>query len=144
MGVNFKTLISLRKNFLPLKSITVGFAAERNIMKLRRKNVLSQDEARRFMKDCRHVIIGILEKIFERSLNGSSFLEATGCISPKSILSKLKAHLLRQIKFLLHRIISCSHITLSECDLAFTQFSKLNESSSTLLPAFKKIHARVR
>ena len=106
--------------------------------------MLSQDEARRFMKDCRHVIIGILEKIFERSLNGSSFLEATGCISPKSILSKLKANLLRQIKFLLHRIISCSHITLSECDLAFTQFSKLNESSSTLLPAFKKIHARVR
>ena len=36
-------------NFLPLKSMTVGFAAERNIMELRRKDVLSQDEVRRFM-----------------------------------------------------------------------------------------------
>ena len=37
------------------------------------------------------------------------------------------------------------HITSSECDLAFTQFSKLlDESSSSFLPAFKKIHAGVQ
>ena len=83
-----------KENFLPLKLITIGFVAERNIMEWRRKDVLSQDEVRRFMKDCRLVIIGILEKIFKRSLNGSSFLEAAGCISPKSILSKPKAHLI--------------------------------------------------
>ena len=134
-----------KENLLPLKLIAIGFAAERNIIELMRKDVLSQDEVRRFMNDCCLVIIGNMEKIFERSLNGSSFLEAAGCISPKSILSKPKAHLLRQIKFLLHRILFCSHITSSECDLAFTQFSKLlDESSSTLLTAFKKIHTGVR
>ena len=50
-----------KENFLPLKSITIGFAAERN-MELRRKDVLSQDEVRRLMKDCHVVVIGILEK----------------------------------------------------------------------------------
>ena len=106
---------------------------------------LLQDEVRRFLKDCRLVINGILEKIFERSLSGSSFLDAACCISPNSVLSKPKAHLFRQIKFLLHRILSCFHITSSECDLAFTLFSKLlDESSSTLLAVFKKIHAGVR
>ena len=115
---------SEKENFLPLKSITIGFATERNTMELMRRDVLLQDEVRRFMKDCRFVIIGMLEKIFERSLNGSSFLEAAGCISPKSILSKPKTHLLRQIKFLLHRILSCLHITSSECDHTIFKVSK--------------------
>ena len=79
-----------KENFLPLKLMTIGFAAECNIMELRRKDVLSQDVINRFMKDCRLIITGVLEKIFERSLNRSSFLEATGCISPESILLKQK------------------------------------------------------
>ena len=62
-----------------------------------------------------------------------------------TIISKSKSHLFWQIKFLLRRIRSCSHITSSESDLAFTQFLKfLDESSSTLLSALKKIHAGVR
>ena len=66
--------------------MTIGFAAECNIMELRRKVVLSQDVINRFMKGSRLIITGVLEKIFEKSLNRSSFLEATGCISPESIL----------------------------------------------------------
>ena len=76
--------------------MTIEFAAERNIMELRRKDVLSQDVINKFMKDCR-LIIGVLEKIFERSLNRSSFLEAAGCISPESILLKQKADLQHEI-----------------------------------------------
>ena len=46
------------------------------------------------------------------------------------------------MKSVLHLILSCLHTTSNECDQAFTQFSKLlEESSSTLLPAFKKFHA---
>ena len=53
--------------------------------------------------------------------------------------------LLRKIKLLFHRIFSCSHITSSECHLLFTQWSKfLDESSSAISPAFKKIHVGVR
>ena len=81
-------------------------------------------------------------KKIERSLNGSSFLEATVCISPESILLKQKADLLQHMKSVLHLILSCLHITSNECDQAFTQFSKLlEESSSTPLPAFKKFHS---
>ena len=86
-----------KENFLPLKFMTIGFAAERGIMELRRKDVLSQDVINRFMKDCCLIIIGILQKIFERSLNRSSFLEATGCISPESILLKEKADFQHEI-----------------------------------------------
>ena len=46
------------------------------------------------------------------------------------------------MKSVLHLILSCSHITSNECSLAFMQFSKfLEESLSTLLPAFKEFHA---
>ena len=119
-----------KENFLPLKLMTIGFAEEHNIMELRRKDVLSQDVINRFMKDCRLIIIGILEKIFERSLNQSSFLEAIGCISPESILLKQKADLLQHMKSVLHLILSCLHITSNECDQAFTQFSKLLEGKN--------------
>ena len=122
--------------------MTIGFAAERNIMELRKKDVLSQDAINRFMKDCHLIIIGILEKIFGKSLNRSSYLEAIGCIIPESILLKQKADLLQHMKSVLHLILSCLHITSNGCDQAFTQFSKLlEESSSTLLPALKKFHA---
>ena len=74
-------------------------------------------------------------------MNQSSFLEATGCISPESMLLKQKVDLLQQIKSVLHLILSCLHITSNGCDQAFTQFSMLlEESSSTLFPAFKKFH----
>ena len=130
------------ENFLSFKSITLEFAAERNTIELRRKDVLYLNEVKRFLKDCRLIIIGILEKTFERSLNGSSFLEAAGCIRPKSILSKPTADLLQQMKSVLHLIFSCSHITSSECDVASIHFSKfLEESSFTLLPVFKEFHA---
>ena len=56
------------ENPLPLKSIRIGFAVERNT-ELRRKDVLSLNEVKRFLKDYRAIIIGILEKTFERSLD---------------------------------------------------------------------------
>ena len=131
-----------KEHFPPLKLITIGFAAEFNIMELRRKDVLSQDVINRFMKDCRLIIIGTLENIFERILNRSSILEATGYISPESILLKQKADLLQNMKSVLQLILSCLHITSNECDQAFRQFSKLfDESLFTLLPAFKKFHS---
>ena len=102
----------------------------------------SLNEIKRFLKDCHLIITGILRKTFEKSLNGSSFLEAAGCINPKSILSKPVADFLQQMKSILHLILSCSHITSIECDLAFLQFLMfLEESSSTLLLAFKEFQA---
>ena len=62
MGGNFRNLISLKEeNFLPLKSTTIEVATERNIIELRRKDVLSLNEVKRFLEDCRCIIIGILE-----------------------------------------------------------------------------------
>ena len=49
---------SKKENFLPLKLMTIGFAAECN-MELRRKDVLSQDVINRFMKDCSLTITGV-------------------------------------------------------------------------------------
>ena len=130
------------EDFLQLKSITIGFAAERNIIELRRKDVLSLNKVKRFLKNCHLIITGILKKTFERSFNGSRFLEAAGNIISKLILSKPTANLLQQIKSIPHLILSCSHVTSNECDLAFIQFLKfLEKSSSTLLPAYKEFQA---
>ena len=125
-----------------LSYFTIGFSAERNIIELRRKDVLSLNKVKRFLKDFGLIIIGFLEKIFEKKLNGYSFLEAAGCISSKSIFSKPTADLVQQMRSVLHLILPCSHITSNECNLASMQFLKLlEESSSTLLPSFKEFHA---
>ena len=108
--------------------MTIGFAAEQHMAELNKKDILSLI-----------IITSILEKMFERSLNESSFLEAAGCMNSESILSKPKVNLLQQMESLLHYVLSCLHITSNDCDAAFTQFSKLlEESSSLLLPAFKQ------
>lgn len=84
------------ENFLPLKSIAIGIAAEGNIIELKRKDVLSLNDIKRFLKDCHLIILGIFEITFEAiCLNGFSFLGAAGCFSPILILSKLTAYLLQ-------------------------------------------------
>ena len=92
--------------------MTIGLAAEQYTSELRKKDILLLDSLKRIMKDCRLIITSMLEKMFERSLNASSFLESAGCM--KSIVSKPKANLLQQMKSLLHYILSCSHITSNE------------------------------
>ena len=93
--------------------------------------MLSLNKVKRFLKDFGLIIIGFLENIFEKKLNGYSFLEVAGCISLKSIF-------FQQMRSVLHLILPCSHITSNECNLASMQFLKfLEECSSTLLSSFK-------
>ena len=50
------------ENFLPLKSTAIGIAAEGNIIELRRKDVLSLNDVKKFLNDCQLIIIGFSKK----------------------------------------------------------------------------------
>ena len=50
------------ESFLPLKSIAIGIAAEGNIIELRRKDVLSLNDVKKFLNDCQLIIIGFSKK----------------------------------------------------------------------------------
>ena len=97
-------------NLLPLKSITIGFAAEKVINDLKRKDILFSKEIKKILKFYRSILICFLEKVFERSLSSSAFLQATSCVKPSSILSSSKIKLLQQMKNLLHTLLSSSYI----------------------------------
>jgi hypothetical protein len=92
-----------------------------------------------FMKECRLLVITLLEKLFERGLTGSSFLKSVGCIDPTSISSTSKENLIKQMKQVLHHLLSYKYITSSDGDIALQQFtSLLDESSTTFIGSFKE------
>ena len=51
---------SKKECFLPVKSMPFGFAAEQHVVELKKKDILSLDSIKGFMKDRQLIIISIL------------------------------------------------------------------------------------
>ena len=51
-------------------------------MELRKKDIVSSKEISSFQKECRMFIISLVEKLFERMLNGISMLKNVAIINP--------------------------------------------------------------
>ena len=122
-----------------LGSIAIGFAAESTVKELKRQDKVPVGELTHFMKECRTLVISLLEKLFARGLTGSSFLKSVGCIDPLSISTTPQENLIKDMKQVLHHLLSYNYITSTDGDRALQQYtSLLNESSATFLAPFKE------
>ena len=57
------------ENWLDVKNINIGFAAEGSVRKIIRKDLAQSGDIRKFRKDCRIMVVKFLEKIHERYAN---------------------------------------------------------------------------
>ena len=62
-----------KENLLPIGSVIVSFAAECTLKDLKKRIVLPTDELKKFVKQCRLLLVTFLEKLFERGLTGTTF-----------------------------------------------------------------------
>ena len=66
--------LSNKDNFISSYSINIGCAARNTILELRKKDIVNSKEISSFQKECRTFIISLVEKLFQRMLNGISIL----------------------------------------------------------------------
>lgn len=59
---------SKRENLINIASITIGFAAESSLKELKKQDMIPVGDLKNFMKECRLLVITLLEKLFQRGL----------------------------------------------------------------------------
>ena len=109
-------------NFLPLDKINAGFAVLDAVEKLKRKDIVSTTQIKNFMKDIRKFIIAKLEKIFEKSMLGSSFVRAAIMFNLVLLLKLSKQKLIDHLKVLLKHFMSLNICSATQCDQVLADF----------------------
>ena len=66
--------LSNKDNFISSYSINIGCVARNTILELRKKDIVNSKDSS-FQKECRTFIIRLVEKVFERILNGISIFK---------------------------------------------------------------------
>ena len=96
---------SKKENKLNLGSLTIGFAAEHTMKELKRQDNILIGELKNLMKECRMLVITLLEKLFARGITGLSFLKSVGCIDQLSISTTPQENLITDMKQVLHHLL---------------------------------------
>ena len=77
--------LSNKDNFISSYSINIG-CATRNIILELKKDIVNSKQISSFQKECRTFIVSVVEKLFERVLNGISILKNITIINPQKAL----------------------------------------------------------
>ena len=116
--------LKIDENSLPLDKINAGFAVYDAVEKLKRKDVVSTTQIKNFMKDIRKFIIAILEKIFEKSILGSSLVRAATIFNPDLLLELSKQKLIDCLKVLLKHFMTLNVCSATHCDQVLCRLLK--------------------
>ena len=88
---NFKDFdFTLNDNRLPLNSINIGCSAANSIVDLKRRDEITNEDISKFRKECRKMLIVLIEKLLERMAVNLPFLRSLQCVIPTNISDKEK------------------------------------------------------
>ena len=75
-----------KDNFLNVKDMSLGFAIEKYLPDLQKKDFTSKQQIAKFYNDSVEITKSILMKIFECSLLGSAIVKYAGVFDPKKTI----------------------------------------------------------
>ena len=107
-------------NLLPEPSVKIGFGAEKALKKL--KSTLQADVIRNFRKSAKRMIIGMIQKIFERSPLKYPLTLRISCLSPTQINAVPNEMLENRCNKLLELLVESDWITPPSADRAQNQY----------------------
>ena len=88
---NFKEFdITLNDNRLPLNSINIGCAAANSIVDSKQRDEIANEDISKFCKECRKMLIFLIEKLLERVAASLPFVRSFQCVIPTNISDKEK------------------------------------------------------
>ena len=118
--------IDLKKeeNLLPLKEIELGFGVKDILKTMRRNDTATVNEINTFKKEAQCFILGVLDKIFERSPIKQEFLRSCLVFDPAFILSNNKQGLIKRFKSLLQYLLNLKIMSPTQCDTAVQEYDQ--------------------
>ena len=103
-------------NLLPLDKMNAGFAVLDTAEKLKRADVVSTTQIKTLMKHIRKFVIAMLEKIFEKSILGSSLVRATTIFNSDLLVKLSNQKLINCLKVLLKHFMTLNICSATQCD----------------------------
>ena len=94
------------KSLLPVDKINTRFAVLVKVEKFKRKDVISITQIKNFMKDIPQFIIPMHEKMFEKSILGSSIVKDANIFKQDLQLELSKEKLINHLKVLLKHFMT--------------------------------------
>ena len=123
----------MSNNRLPLNSISIGCAAANSIVDLKRRDEIANEDICKFRKECRKMLIVLIEKLLERMAVSLPFLRGLRCAIPTNISDKeKKGRCTKQFQRLAHYLSVNSIIAAAVGDEAFQEYSVLISSGEEI------------
>ena len=123
----------MEKNLLKVNQISVGFATEKSLSNLMKKDLVDVKKVKEFMKKCRMFLVSMLQRIFERSPFQSTVVRSSRIFDPKVIVSYFASDCEKYLKGLLHQLMSLRILQPTFC-------GKVRESFHNLLTEDLVLH----
>ena len=106
----------MENNSLKVNQISVGFATEKSLSDLMKKNLVDAKKVNEFMKKCPKFLVSMIHKIFERSPLQSAVVASLRIFDPKVMFSYCASDSEKRLKGLLHQLMSLSILQPTFCD----------------------------
>ena len=118
--------ISFDNKIIFVKDMSLGFATEKCLSDLQKKDLTSKQQIAKFYNDSVEITKSILMKILERSPLGSVVVKCTGAFDPKKLSNGdcECEELNQQFKRLLSHFMKLNILAANHCDNALTQFQE--------------------
>ena len=115
-----------KDNFLKVKEMSLGFATEKCISDLKKKDLASKQQIAQFFNDAIEIIKAILMKLVERSPLGTAVVKYAGVFDPRKLSSEDIDHenLSWQFKRLLSVFMKLNILAANSCDRALAEFQE--------------------
>ena len=110
-----ETDLSVEKNLLKVNQISVGFATEKSLSDLMKKDLVDEKKVKEFVKKCRKFLVSVLQKIFERSPPQSAVVRSSRIFDPKVVVSYSASDSEKCLKGLIHQLMSLSILQPTFC-----------------------------
>ena len=108
------------------RSVDLGFAAQRELVELKKRKSVSEGEYLQFKLMCRDAYVTIVTRLLDKSPITCSLMRGLRCLDPVRIAKYEMSALFRGV---LNHLVDAGRLSLSDCDTALSQYKQFNMDS---------------
>ena len=126
------------ENKLPNKEIGPGFGAESKLNELKRLDLLTASEEKKFREECRTFLMQLVSKLFERTTLTSIVVRSASIFDPKIFIAYNSGKIEKILKKLLHHLMGLHRIDASTCNKIVLQIDLFHKEAKSCSDMFTK------
>ena len=139
MGLDLvKIDMTKAENKLPNEEIDLGFGAESKLNELKRFDLLTASEEKKFREECRTFLTQLVSKLFERTPLTSIVVRSDSIFDTKIFIAYNSDKIEKILKKLLHHLLGLHRIDASTCNKIVLQLDLFHKEAKSSSDKFTK------